>query len=136
MDEGAVIQCINDAFTDLDVVSGSSGYFFFRKREDDSAADHKFPFATLVNSDEYDQFSDLNRAGIYRLNIGLSRETYRSLFSSESTPETDFAALDKIMPHPVYAAMHWVCVLNPSTETFAEIKPLLTEAYERAAKRE
>ncbi len=134
MDEAAVIQCINDAFTDLDVVSGSAGYFFFRKPAGDAPSDHKFPFATVVNSDEYDQFSDLNRAGIYRLNIGLSRETFRSRFSSESAPDTDFAALDEIMPHPVYAGMHWVCVLNPSAETFAEIKPLLAEAYERAAK--
>ena len=134
MDEAAVIQYINDAFPDVDVVSGSAGYFFFRKPAGDAPSDHKFPFATVVNSDEYDQFSDLNRAGIYRLNIGLSRQAYRSLFRSELAPDTDFAALDKIMPHPVYAAMHWVCVLNPSAETFAEIKPLLAEAYERAAK--
>jgi hypothetical protein len=134
MDEAAVIQYIKGAFPDVHVVSGSAGYFFFRKPAGDAPSDHKFPFATVVNSDECDQFSDLNRAGIYRLNIGLSREAYRSRFRSESAPETDFAALDKIMPHPVYAAMHWVCVLNPSAETFAEIKPLLAEAYERAAK--
>ena len=30
----------------------------------------------------------------------------------------DFTALDRIMPHPVYGKMYWVCVLNPSDETF------------------
>jgi hypothetical protein len=31
--------------------------------------------------------------------------------------------------------MYWVCVLNPSAETFETVKQLLTEAYAMAAKR-
>ena len=135
MDEAAVIRYIKHVFADVDIVSGSSGYFFFRKAADDSPAEHKFPFATLVQSDEYDQFSDLNREGVYRLNIGLSRETYRSSVKPDSATITDFTTLDEIMPHPVYGAMNWMCVLNPRAETFAKIKPMLAEAYERAAKR-
>jgi hypothetical protein len=39
------------------------------------------------------------------------------------------------MPHPVYAAHHWACILNPSRETFDRvIKPLLDEGHERVAK--
>jgi len=34
------------------------------------------------------------------------------------------------MPHPVYGKMYWVCVLNPSAETFETVKGLLAEAYE------
>ena len=33
------------------------------------------------------------------------------------------------MPHPVYGNMFWVCVLNPRNSTFAELHPLLAEAY-------
>jgi hypothetical protein len=37
------------------------------------------------------------------------------------------------MPHPVYGRMHWICVLNPSNETFeVKVLPLLTEAYNMA----
>jgi hypothetical protein len=39
------------------------------------------------------------------------------------------------MPHPVYAPQGWVCVLNPSAETFERVKPLLREAYEIAVAR-
>jgi len=41
----------------------------------------------------------------------------------------DFAALDRLMPHPVYASQSWACALNPSAETFETVKPLLAEAY-------
>ena len=39
------------------------------------------------------------------------------------------------MPHPVYGRQSWVCVLNPSAETFGRVKPLLREAYEIAVAR-
>ncbi len=29
----------------------------------------------------------------------------------------DFSAKDIIMPHPVYAWMGWICMLNPSEQT-------------------
>ena len=40
------------------------------------------------------------------------------------------------MPHPVYAAQSWVCVLNPSDATFESLRPLLAEAHQRAAERD
>jgi hypothetical protein len=39
------------------------------------------------------------------------------------------------MPHPVYAEYHWVCVLNPSEETFEALQPLVREAYDHAVER-
>ncbi|MGH8601673.1 MAG: DUF6194 family protein [Gammaproteobacteria bacterium] len=45
----------------------------------------------------------------------------------------DFAALDQLLPHPVYGWMSWVCVLKPSIATFQTVKPLLAEAYDLAA---
>jgi hypothetical protein len=39
------------------------------------------------------------------------------------------------MPHPVYGKMYWVCVINPSAETFEAIRPLLAESYARAKDR-
>jgi hypothetical protein len=79
------------------------------------------------------------------LNIGVSKETFRSLFGEPKLPRYganaiesdddsnyDFTALNGVMPHPVYGRMYWVCVLNPSDETFeTKVLPLLTEAYEQ-----
>lgn len=92
-------------------------------------------FATLVTTDEHDTspVSDLARPGVFRLNISLSRERFAQLIGAQRDP--DFAALDTLMPHPVYAPQHWACILNPSAETFDRvIKPLLDEAYERVAR--
>jgi len=49
--------------------------------------------------------------------------------------EFDFAALDKLIPHPVYGRNHWVSVLNPGDSTFEAIKPLLNEAHSIAVRR-
>ena len=69
--------------------------------------------------------------------------TFRSLFDEparscgrdSAAPSSDynFTALDQVMPHPVYGRMYWVCVLNPSDETFeTKVRPRLTGAYELA----
>jgi uncharacterized protein DUF6194 len=133
MDEASVREYIIRSFPDIEVVDASGGSFFFT----DPAK--KFPFATLVTSDEYDQASDLNRPGVWRLNVGVSKQTFGSLFGPDRAEAGeggyDFTALDRIMPHPVYGKMHWVCVLNPSAETFGTVKGLLAEAYE-AGKRQ
>jgi hypothetical protein len=51
-------------------------HFFFHVPGDGLPKDHRFPFATLVTSDEYDRFSDLNRPGVFRLNVGVSKRTF------------------------------------------------------------
>ena len=91
---------------------------------------------------DFDSASDLNRLGVFRLNIGVSRETWRALFGAEPPRAAadddggrghDFAALDRLLPHPVYGRQYWVCVLNPSVETFqTAVRPLLAEAYQMA----
>jgi hypothetical protein len=89
----------------------------------------KFPFATIVIKDYpgFDEASNLNRPGVYRLNIGVSRPTFDRLF--ESGASHDFTELDRLIPHPVYAKNHWVSVLNPSQSTLASLQPLLVEAH-------
>jgi Family of unknown function (DUF6194) len=105
-------------------------YFFFY------GVDRLHPFATIVTKDypDFDTASNLNRDGVYRLNIGLSRETYDLLLANES--HADPSAFDVLMPHPIYGRNHWVCILNPSDQTFETVKPLLAEAYNRAIQRE
>jgi Family of unknown function (DUF6194) len=136
---------ITETFEGVDVVVDSSNSFFFFYNPDSNVPpDHRFPFVT---SDIYDQFSNLNRPSVFRLNIGISKQTFRSLFGDPSLPSNkdsvaesgenysdyDFTALDKLMPHPVYGRMFWVCVLNPSDKTFeTKVQQLLAEAYDLA----
>jgi hypothetical protein len=78
---------------------------------------------------------------VYRLNIGVSTPIFQSLFGAGKVDpgNYDFTALDRILPHPDYAAQSWICVLNPSQPTFERVRTFLAEAYElarvRAAKR-
>ena len=71
---------------------------------------------------ENDKASALGRSGIYRLNLGLRRPTFARLFGALPKRPT-------LLPHPVYAWMGWVCVLNPSEGTFEALKPYISEAY-------
>ena len=144
MDESSIIQYITDAFDGVDVVVASGDAFFFYDPGRALPPDRRLPFATLVTGDRYDSASQLDRPSVFRLNVGVSAETYRSLFGPQpSNPGPsgvvdtghDFTALDQILPHPVYAPMSWVCVLNPSDATFEAVRPLLAEAYDLAARR-
>ena len=47
----------------------------------------------------------------------------------------DHTRLDRLMPHPIYASLAWVCVVSPSAETFEQLKLLIAEAHRIAADR-
>lgn len=101
-------------------------------------------FCTLKEKDgENDKASRLDRPDVYRLNFGLPTNAYLKRFGPKpERPEKghaiqgpwDFTKLDQITPHPVYGWMGWVAVLNPSSETFEQCKPLLALAYDKAVK--
>ncbi len=88
-----------------------------------------------------DKASKVNREGIYRLNLGISKKTFIEMFGSiPQRPAAgqivstghDFSQLDQITPHPVYGWMSWIAVLNPSKETFTQLKPFIKEGVELA----
>ena len=132
IDESFLTSYITSTFEHVES-STNLGYVFFFYRDD-----HMVPFATIAASgNEYEKVSRLDRPGIYRLNIGVSRETFQSLFGTDkiNVSDYDFTALDSIMPHPDYSAQLFICVLSPSEATFERIKPLLAEAYDIAVKK-
>jgi hypothetical protein len=105
----------------------------------DGSGDQKMPFATIVTKDYpgFDEDSDLNRPGVFRLNISVGGERFHHLFGDRpvtAVPD-DATVLDRLIPHPVYAPQHWVSVLNPGDATSDEVKALLTAAHARAAQR-
>ena len=132
VNESSVVDYITKTFPGVETTT-SFGYtlFFYR-------SDRKLPFATLASSDnDFDRISNLDRPGVFRLNIGISKQTFQSLFGTAKVDVSsyDFTALDVIMPHPHYAQQYFICVLSPSQATFERIRPLLTEAHDRAVRR-
>jgi hypothetical protein len=100
-------------------------------------------FVTIKEKNgENDRASNLDRAGIWRLNIGICKATFLSIFNAipERPPKGgviagpwDFTATDFITPHPIYGWMSWIAVLSPSEETWQHCIPLIKDAYERAS---
>ena len=75
------------------------------------------------------------KRGVYVLTV---KETFierfgyipkRPLAGETVNMDFDFTVLDTIIPHPVYAWMGWICVLNPSDKTFEAFKGMIQEAY-------
>ena len=144
MDESAVAKYITDTFRGVDVVVADENYFFFYDPDRTTPPDHRFPFATLVTNDQYDQASRLDRPGVFRLNLGVGQATYQGLFGApparpgaSGVVETghNFTVLDQIMPHPIYANMFWLCVLSPSDATFGKSETVARRSpHARAAR--
>jgi hypothetical protein len=95
-------------------------------------------FATIVTTDEHDLGAPSNltaRPGVFRLNIGVGKATFERLAAAGVDTAPDHGALDRLLPHPVYARQRWISILNPGRSTFEEaIKPLLAEAHDLLAK--
>lgn len=99
-------------------------------------------FATVKEKDgANDRASELDRDGVYRLNIGASRDLFEEQFGTPPARPSkgchvqgpwDFTALDTLTPHPVYGWMSWVSILNPTKESFAACLPLLDSAHSKA----
>jgi Family of unknown function (DUF6194) len=149
MNENTIIEYIRESLDGVDVVVASreagapevawGDTFFIYDPDRRLKGSQRFPFATIVTKDygDFDRASQLNRPGVFRLNFHVSRSTFDSMFAEGRVQETarvggsyDFAALDTLLPHPVYAAQRWVCVLNPSVDKFRNVvRPLPTEAH-------
>lgn len=132
IDEAFLTSYIAGTFKDVETTV-NLGYTFFFYKDDDM-----HPFATIASTgNEYEKISALDRPGVYRLNIGLSRETFQSMYGKGKVDVCpyDFTALDTIMPHPEYSSQFFICVLSPSETTFEKTRPMLDEAYDVAVKR-
>jgi Family of unknown function (DUF6194) len=128
-DPEAITRTIREAWPETDVVEALGATFFSLDAEK-----HWPNFATIVTTDEHDDGapSSLSRPRVFRLNIGVSRATFQRVVGSMVEP--DYAAFDRLLPHPVYAKQLWISILNPTDATFRDVVlPLLTEAHERLA---
>jgi hypothetical protein len=128
-DPEAIARTICETWPETDVVEAMGAAFFSLDPEK-----HWPNFATIVTTDEHDEGAPtrLSRPGVFRLNIGVGRATFQRLVGSMAIP--DYAAFDRLLPHPVYAKQLWISILNPGEATFRDVVlPLLTEAHDRLA---
>lgn len=117
--------------------------FFFYDPDGDTPADRRMPFATIVTKD-YDGFdtaSNLNRPGVFRLNVAVGRTAFEELIGypprahAAQSARFDYTAIDQLIPHPAYAPQAWVAILNPGETTATLACSLLTDAHIRAVQR-
>jgi hypothetical protein len=99
--------------------------------------DKQFPYATVVVNDYpgFDEFSNLTRDSVYRVNIWVSKDTFDVETPDEDPATIDYTVFDRIIPHPVYGAQSWLSVVNPGPATDAKVRVLLAEAHDRARAR-
>ncbi|HET6985865.1 MAG TPA: DUF6194 family protein [Kribbella sp.] len=130
------------AYDGLRVLEAQDDLFYLYDPAADLPPERQQPFATIVTGDHYEQVSRLDEPGAWRLNVGLTKTTYTSLFGPVPTERDadwvldsghDYTTRDELMPHPFYASQHWVCIVSPTR--LAPLEPLLDEAYEFAARK-
>jgi hypothetical protein len=138
---GVVVVTASEAIGAPEVAWGDS--FFFYDPDGDTPDDRRMPFATLVIQDYpgFDTASDLDRPGVFRVNVSAGRQAFEDAVGyppaahAEHAAEHDYAVLDRVIPHPVYAVQGWVSVLNPGPAGDAKTRELLVAAHALAVLR-
>jgi hypothetical protein len=126
-DAAEITSYLRASYPETDVFEMDGATFFSFDPEN-----HWPAYATILTKDDHNPASKLSRPGVFRLNIGVDRETFDGLAGGVS--DNDLAAFDQVLPHPDYARQHWICILNPTAATFdAVVKPLLGLAHDRLA---
>ena len=126
-DPEAIIAYLTTTYPATDAVTIPGAWFFSLDTEK-----HWPNYATIVTNDEDDQASDLERPGVFRINLGVDKATLESYASVDAEP--DYTALDRILPRPVYAAQRWISILNPSWSTWNEVViPLIAVSHDPLA---
>lgn len=135
---------IEAEFAGIRTAEANGDTFFIYDPGGDLPPERQLPFATIVTGDHYDTVSKLDGRDAYRLNIGLTKATYTSLFGDPPTERgadgalvtgADQTAVDTLMPHPVYGSQYWACVVNPGPATLPAVRSLLAEAYHFAVRK-
>jgi hypothetical protein len=145
MDEAAVREYLANAFDGVTTQDAYGYTFYYYDPDGTLPPERRHPFATLIGDDnEHDRLSRLRRPGVYRLNIGVTKEIYARLLGARpalgpsGVVETghDFTAIDQILPHPHYAPQSWICIVSPSGSTWeGTVQALLAEAYDLAVRK-
>ncbi|MFB8229881.1 DUF6194 family protein [Cellulosimicrobium sp. NPDC055967] len=111
-------------------------HFFYHAP--DGVIPHGQPYGTVVTKDYPDDTtSRLDEEGRWRVNVHVGRDRFRELVGDDPRDgePTETRATDVVVPHPVYGALGWVCVVNPGERTTALVLDLLRAAHDDARAR-
>ena len=141
----ALLRAIERELPDTVTTEGSGDLFVFYDPAGITVPERRFPFITVVTGDRYDAASELDSdAAGFRVNLSVGRAAYEALFgpaprqaAGHEVIDTDFdyASRNLVMPHPFYAPMHWMCVVNPGERSRASLAGLLDAAHVQARTR-
>jgi hypothetical protein len=144
-DAPALVGAIERELPGIVTTAASGDWFLFYDPDGTTVPERRFPFCTVVTGDRYDGASRLDRdPGTYRVNLGVDRRAYEDLFGPAPRQPAgyevldtgfDYAATDSWLPHPFYAPLHWICVVNPGERTTRQLGELLERAHNLAAQR-
>lgn len=117
--------------------------FFYYDPDRDTPADKRFPFATIVtkNYPGFDEASNVDRGGVFRLNVSVGRKGFEELIGyppaqhAEHAADIDYTTIDTVIPHPLYARQAWVSILSPGERTSDQARALIVDAHRRASTR-
>jgi hypothetical protein len=76
--------------------------FFIYDPDRTTPPERQFPYATIVISDYpgFDEASNLNRPGAFRVNMWVGRDTYERRTSTKDESAIDYTVLDEVIPIP------------------------------------
>lgn len=112
----------------------SWGDHFFYYAPDGEVPHNRQPYATIVTKDYPDDVdSRLNDPDRWRLNIHAGPRLFAELlgYPPEAIERQTivYSQTDAFLPHPLYGAYGWVCIVNPGPATTARALELLREAH-------
>lgn len=116
------------------------GDHFFYYAPDGGIPEREQPYATIVTKDyPDDSLSNLDPTDRWRLNIHVGTAAFTELIGE--APRTDraesraYTLTDVLLPHPLYRAQGWVCIVLPDTDPEGLATRLLRRAHEDARRR-
>ena len=72
-----ITDYITSTFLNIHTEPQDANTFYFYGDE------RMFPTVTLVTTDQYDTHSNLSREGVFRLNIGVGKQTFKELIGGK-----------------------------------------------------
>ena len=144
-DAAAMLRAVERELPGLVSTEGAGDWYVFYDPDGVTVPEQRFPFCTILTGDRYDAASRLDRdASTYRVNVGADRAAYEELFGPAPRVPAgmqvidtgfDYTATGTLMPHPFYAPLHWICVVNPREHMTGVLATLLERAHDQARRR-
>jgi len=133
-----IIKDLQNRFSHL-VIKNTSGETSIFYNPNKTSANGSYFLTIKESNGENDQASNLDRDGVFRVSFGVSRNFYEALFGPKPPRPAkggvvktghDFTQTNLLMPHPIYAWMHWLQIINPSQETWNSNQHLIQDSYQ------